>query len=200
MIIEKNCDDIEVIDAVTNGREAYERCGSLQPDLILMDISMPECDGIEATKLIKSNYPHVKILVLTSSNDKAIAYEAIRNGADGYIFKDVGKDELLLSIYSTAAGLGIIQKEILQTISVHGKEITPIRDNLIEINGIDVKLTDRQISIIKMITEGLDNREIGSKLFISDGTVKNIITEIISKLQCKDRTQLAVFALKNHLV
>jgi DNA-binding NarL/FixJ family response regulator len=200
LIIEKNNDDIEVIATVSNGKEAYEFCCRQLPDIILMDVSMPECNGIEATKLIKKEYPQVKILILTSYEEDAVAYEAILNGADGYISKDVGKDELLLSIRSTAAGLKVIQKDILHTVSGSTKNQSVLSKNQIEINGITVKLTDRQMDIIKMIVNGYDNKQIGSELFIAEGTVKNSITEIISKLQCKDRTQLAVFALKNYLI
>jgi DNA-binding NarL/FixJ family response regulator len=189
-----------VIATVSNGKEAYEYCCRQLPEMILMDVSMPECNGIEATKLIKAKYPQVKILILTSYEDNSVAYEAIHSGADGYILKDVGKDELLLSIRSTAAGLGVVQKDILHTVSVCNKQDHPARKNHIEVNGIPVKLTDRQLEIIKMIVDGYDNKQIGSELFIAEGTVKNTITEIISKLQCKDRTQLAVFALKNNLI
>lgn len=200
LIIEESNHDIEVIATVSNGKQAYEYCCQQLPDIILMDVSMPECNGIEATKLIKTKFPQVNILILTSYEDDAVAYEAIQNGADGYLSKDIGKDELILSILSTAAGLGVIQRDILHTVSVGNKYHTTAGKNHIEVNGIPVNLTDRQIDIIKMIVDGYDNKQISSELFIAEGTVKNTITEIISKLQCKDRTQLAVFALRNNLI
>ncbi len=200
LMIEESNNEIEVIATVSNGKQAYEYCCQQLPDIILMDVSMPECDGIEATRLIKSKFPQVNILILTSYDDDAVAYEAIQNGADGYLSKDIGKEELILSILSTAAGLGVMQKDILHTVSSANKYLSPVRKNCIEVNGIPVNLTKRQIDIIKMIVDGYDNKQIGSELFIAEGTVKNTITEIISKLQCKDRTQLAVFALKNNLI
>lgn len=200
LIIEESNHDIEVIATVSNGKQAYEYCCQQLPDIILMDVSMPECNGIEATKLIKAKFPQVNILILTSYEDDSVAYEAIQSGADGYLSKDVGKDELILSILSTAAGLGVIQKDILHTVSASNKYHTTAGKNPTEVNGIPVNLTDRQIDIIKKIVDGYDNKQISSELFIAEGTVKNSITEIISKLQCKDRTQLAVFALKNNLI
>ena len=199
LMIDSNT-DMEVIATASDGREAYEYCCRFKPDLVLMDISMPDCDGLEATNLIKAKFPYIKILMLTSSSDLSDAYNAIKNGADGYILKDIGKEELILSIKSTVAGLGIIHKEILESFSGIGYNQIPAGGKGIEVEGVNISLTDRQLHVIKMIVEGYDNKSIGSKLYIAEGTVKNIITEIISKLQLKDRTQLAVYAIKNNLV
>lgn len=199
LMIEKNS-EMSVIASASDGKEAYELCCRYKPDLVLMDIFMPEYNGLEATKLIKVKFPNVKILVLTSSSDLSDAYEALKNGADGYIFKDIGVKQLILSIQSTIAGLGIIQQEILKTVSENIYDKSPLINKSIEIDGINTLLTERQLSIIRMIVDGDNNKQIGEKLFIAEGTVKNIITEIIIKLQLKDRTQLAVFAIKNNLI
>lgn len=198
-IIEKN-NDIQVVACATNGREAFELCGKLNPDLVLMDICMPVCSGTEATKLIKSEYPSIKVLILTASDDEADVDEAINNGADGYILKNIGTEELLLSIKGTSLGLGIMHKDVFRPTALNKKhkEDEP-QKNKVSIAGIDVSLTDREIKIIQMIVDGKDNKEISTSLFIAEGTVKNTITDIISKLQLKDRTQLAVYALKNNL-
>jgi DNA-binding NarL/FixJ family response regulator len=195
-----NNDDIEVIASASNGREAYEYCCKLKPDFVLMDILMPELNGMEATRLIKARFPNTKILILTSSDNEADAYEAIKSGADGYILKNVGKEELILSIKSTAAGLGVVQREMLHKVSINSKADRSDSKREIEIDGVRMNLTERQISIIKMVVDGYDNKQIGAALFIAEGTVKNIITDIISKLQLKDRTQLAVFAIKHKLI
>lgn len=166
-----------------------------------MDLSMPICNGTEATKLIKAELPSVKVLVLTASNDKSDVTDAISNGADGYILKDISTEELILSIKSTSLGLGIITKDILSPMILNlRKENKKAKKKIIDINGINISLTERELKIVSMIVDGKDNKEIASSLFIAEGTVKNIITEIISKLSLRDRTQLAVYAVKNGLV
>jgi len=197
-IIENNS-DIEVVACAANGAEAFDLCSEYKPDLLLMDIAMPICNGIEATKLIKAKYPEIKILILTASFDEINVTEALKTGADGYILKDVGKEELILSIQSTAIGLGIIQREILNTFATGNITNEYAKNKTIDRDGISITMTERQLKIIKMIVEGCDNKQISSSLFIAEGTVKNTISEIIAKLQLKDRTQLAVFAIKNNL-
>lgn len=198
-IIENNS-DIEVIACATNGKEAYDLCAKLNPDVILMDISMPVCNGTEATRMIKSKYPDIKVLILTASDDEIDVAEAIKSGANGYILKDISTEELILSIKSTFLGLGIIHQSVLNPLALNiNKSRAPQKNKPLKINGIDVILSERELKIIAMIVDGKDNKEIGSSLFIAEGTVKNTITEIISKLQLKDRTQLAVFAMKNAL-
>lgn len=199
-IIENNS-DIKVVACAVNGKEAYDLCKEYKPDVILMDLSMPICNGTEATKLIKSEFPSTKVLILTASNDKTDVTDAIRNGADGYILKDISTEELILSIKSTSLGLGIINKDILSPIVLNmTNESRNSKNKDIDIYGINISLTERELKIVSMIVDGKDNKEIGASLFIAEGTVKNIITEIISKLQLKDRTQLAVYAVKNGLV
>ncbi|SHI96041.1 response regulator transcription factor [Desulfosporosinus lacus] len=200
-IIENN-GDMKVVACAANGREAYELCGEFSPDVVLMDISMPLCSGTEATKLIKSNYPQIKVLIVTASDDESDVFEAISNGANGYILKNVGTEELMLAIKSTFHGLQIMDKDVFrhESFNTCPKETVKVQTNKVAVNDINVIITDREMEIIRMIVEGKDNKEIAASLFIAEGTVKNTITTIISKLQLKDRTQLAVFAIKNHLV
>jgi len=198
-IIENNS-DIKVIACATNGKEAYNLCKELKPNVVLMDLCMPICSGTESTKLIKSEFPSVKVLILTASNDKADVADAISNGADGYVLKDISTEELILSIKSTSLGLGIITRDILNPIIQNmNKENKKSKKKNVNIAGINISLTERELKIVSLIVDGNDNKEIGAFLFIAEGTVKNIITEIISKLQLKDRTQLAVYAVKNGL-
>ena len=162
---------------------------------------MPICSGTESTKLIKSEFPSIKVLILTASNDKSDVTDAISNGADGYILKDISTEELILSIKSASLGLGIITKDILNPILLNiGMQNKRSKKKNVNIYGINISLTERELKIVSLIVDGKDNREIGAFLFIAEGTVKNIITEIMSKLQLKDRTQLAVYAVKNGLV
>jgi len=199
-IIENNS-DIKVVASATNGKEAYNLCKQYKPDVVLMDLCMPVCNGTEATKLIKIDFPSVKVLILTASNDKEDVTEAISNGADGYVLKNIGTEELILSIKSTSLGLGIVDKDILDPLILNlRKENKKKKKKTVQVSGINVSLTERELRIVTMIVDGKDNKEIGASLFIAEGTVKNIITEIISKLQLKDRTQLAVYAVRNQLV
>ena len=165
-IIENNS-DIEVVACAANGAEAFDLCSEYKPDLLLMDIAMPICNGIEATKLIKAKYPEIKILILTASFDEINVTEALKTGADGYILKDVGKEELILSIQSTAIGLGIIQREILNTFAVGNITNEYTKNKTIDRDGISITMTERQLKIIKMIVEGYDNKQISSSLFIA---------------------------------
>jgi DNA-binding NarL/FixJ family response regulator len=199
-ILENNT-DMKVIGCVANGQEAVDFCSKFIPDVILMDILMPVCNGIEATKLIKAKYPNVKVLILTSSTDIDDVSEAIHSGADGYILKDMGAEELILSVKSTAIGLGIINKAVLNSVPLHNKteKRTPSKQK-VAVNNISIELTDKELKIIDLIVAGNDNKQISELLFVAEGTVKNKITEINSKLQLKDRTQLAVFAIKHNLV
>ena len=194
-IIENNS-DIKVIACAINGKEAYNLCKEFKPDVVLMDLYMPICNGTESTRLIKADFPSVKVLILTASNDKTDVANAIINGADGYILKDIGTEELILSIKSTSLGLGIITRDILNPIILNMSN----KKKNVNIAGINISLTERELKIVSLIVDGKDNKEIGAFLFIAEGTVKNIITEIMSKLQLKDRTQLAVYAVKNGLV
>ncbi|MDR3601539.1 MAG: response regulator transcription factor [Desulfosporosinus sp.] len=200
-IIENNS-DIRVVACAANGREAYELCGKFNPDVVLMDISMPVCCGTEATKLIKSNYPHIKVLILTASADQLDVAQAINNGANGYILKNVGTEELILSIKSTYYGLQIIHMDVFKSASFSQQLNKPkdFNSTKVTVDDIEIIITDRELGILQMIVDGKDNKEIGSSLFIAEGTVKNTITTIISKLQLKDRTQLAVYAIRNSLV
>jgi len=199
-IIENNS-DIKVIACATNGKEAYDLCKEYKPDVVLMDLSMPICSGTESTKLIKSEFPSVKVLILTASNDKSDVTDAISNGADGYILKDISTEELIQSIKSASLGLGIITKDILNPILLNiTMQNKRSKKKNVNISGINISLTERELKIVSLIVDGKDNKEIGAFLFIAEGTVKNIITEIISKLQLKDRTQLAVYAVRNGLV
>lgn len=199
-IIENNS-DIKVVASAINGKEAYNLCKQYKPDVVLMDLCMPVCNGTEATKLIKIDFPSVKVLILTASNDKEDVTEAISNGADGYILKNIGTEELILSIKSTSLGLGIVDKDLLDPLVLNlRKENKKKKKKTVQVSGINVSLTERELRIVTMIVDGKDNKEIGASLFIAEGTVKNIITEIISKLQLRDRTQLAVYAVRNQLV
>lgn len=194
--------DIQVIARAGNGNEAAKYAQQLEPDVILMDIHMPICNGLEAISQIRKAGSKTKILVLSSSKECEDVSEAIREGADGYILKSVSKERLILAIQSIHAGMGVMDQYISDfarnpcRFSVKGNK----KSTVVHLDGIDVELSEREIDIIRMIIDGNSNEEMAKRLFIAEGRVRNIITEIISKLMLKDRTQLAVFALKTRLV
>lgn len=195
-IIEQDS-DIKVVGCCGNGRDALKMCDELLPDIVLMDIMMPGCDGVEGTKLIKSKYSSIKVLILTTFNDQENISKALKNGADGYILKDLKPDELILAIKSTSKGMGVFHQNAVDTFVNRMNSSEPAAKQQ---PTVEVDLTERELSIVQLIVDGKNNREIAAVLFISEGTVKNIITGILDKLGFKDRTQLAVFAVKNKLV
>lgn len=196
-IIERDS-EIRVTGCAGNGQEALKFCRALQPDLVLMDIVMPICDGIEATRLIKEAYPEIKIIILTTFNDEKKAALAIKNGADGYILKDIEPEELLFTIKSTVKGLRVFHESAYGTIVGRmnpDNEIPAINAE----NG-DLGLSTKEIEIIRRIVYGKSNKEISAMLNLSEGGVRNSISAILAKLNLKDRTQLAVYAIKNDLI
>lgn len=193
MMIEAQ-EDMEVVWTAGNGLEAQTKVGVCQPDIILMDIRMPEANGVEATKHILESHPEVKILVLTTFNEDAYIFDTLKAGASGYLLKDSPPSELMDSIRKVIKG-GIVIEPVVATKVVH------------QINAADIgqgreiieKLTARELEIAKMISQGMSNREISDAIFLSEGTVKNHLTSILEKLNLRDRTQLAIIMLKSHL-
>ncbi len=190
-IIESD-EEINVVGLALNGYEALELCKIHKPDLVLMDLKMPCCDGIEGTKLIKSFSANIKVLVLTTFDDDEMVSEALKNGADGYILKDINAEKLISTIKGTAKGLNVIDENVYQNIV--NKFNQP--DNL----KPEHALTDKEIRLIELVVYGKSNKEIAAKLAITEGRVKNIITNILSKLGLSDRTSLAVYAVKNKYI
>ncbi|WP_342343344.1 response regulator transcription factor [Ruminiclostridium herbifermentans] len=190
-IIESD-EEINVVGLALNGYEALEMCKIHKPDLVLMDLKMPCCDGIEGTKLIKSFSANIKVLVLTTFDDDEMVSAALKNGADGYILKDINAEKLISTIKGTVEGLNVIDENVYQNIV--NKFNQP--DN----QKPEYALTDREIKLIELVVYGKSNKEIAANLNITEGRVKNIITSILSKLGLSDRTSLAVYAVKNKYI
>jgi len=187
--------DIEVVGMGENGLEALDICRTNNIDLVLMDIRMPICDGVEGTKLIKTEFPNTKVLILTTFRDIEYIEEALKNGASGYLLKDSSYDLIHEGIKASVIGNIVIHPDIALDILEHKNSSTNPNKILKE-----YCLTDKEYEIIKLIAEGLSNKEISEKLFLSEGTVKNNVSTILSKLGLRDRTQLAIFAYKNNLI
>lgn len=189
----KQDNEIKVMDSAENGQEALEMCKKILPDLVLMDIRMPICDGVEGTRLIKEFNSAIKVIILTTFDDNESISKVLDNGADGYILKDIKDEDLIRTIKSTVNGYSIIQQSVFKSIKSQYKVNTMN-------TGLKINLSEREIEIIKLIVDGKDNKQIAVTLYLVDGTVRNTISSILDKLKLKDRTQLAVFAIKNDLV
>jgi DNA-binding NarL/FixJ family response regulator len=196
-IIERD-PDITVTGCAENGHEAFRLCEISLPDLVLMDIKMPTYNGIEGTRMIKEKYPQIKVLILTTFEDDQNVYEALKNGADGYILKEITPEELIQAIKNTVKGFGIFSKTPFSLITKQFSASCEKDDPAVNIS--DFNLKERDIEILRLIADGLTNKDIASKLCLSLGRTKNIISELMAKLELEDRNQLASFAFKNKLV
>jgi len=187
--------DIEIVGDANNGEKALEEVGKLKPDVVLMDLMMPIMDGIEATKQIKATYTDVKVIVLTSYFDQDHVLPALRAGAIGYQLKDIEPDELVEAIRAAYKGQTrlhpIATNLLLASISSDGQPTE--QDNRI------AELTKREIDVLNQITLGNNNKKIASELNITEKTVKTHVSNILSKLDLNDRTQAAIFAIKNSI-
>lgn len=183
-------EDIEVIGTAKNGVEAFELCKVNKPDIMLMDIRMPVMDGVLGTKLIKDNFSDIKVVLLTTFKDEEYIREAIMNGAEGYILKNQSSDSIIESLRTVYKGNTVFEKDIVNAIT------GMIRDEKKK-KPSDFKLSEREFELLGLIAEGLSNKEIAEKLFLGEGTIRNYITNILEKLELRDRTQLAIFYLKN---
>lgn len=184
--------DIDVVDAVENGEEvvvAYER---LRPDVVLMDVRMPGMDGVEATRRICNRWPEARVIILTTFDEDEYVFEGIRAGASGYLLKAIKGTELAQSIRTVAAGGSLMDPSVTRRVMM---EFARIADPHREGNtGLPEPLSEREQAILLLISQGLTNPEIGDRLNLAEGTVKNYMTTILHKLDVRDRTQAALRA------
>ena len=188
--------DIEVIHQAGNGREAFECCQMEVPDVVLMDIRMPDSTGIEGTKLIKEAYPDVKIVMVTTFQDTEYIVEAMQYGASGYLLKDSSYEAIYDGIKVALSGKVVMDATVSEKLVMQPKAQTTT-DQQTDISSLG--LTEREIELIRLVSQGLNNKEISEALFLSEGTVKNNISTILSKLALRDRTQLVIFAYDHHI-
>ena len=188
--------DIEVIHQAGNGREAFECCKKEVPDVVLMDIRMPVSTGIEGTKLIKEAYPEVKIVMVTTFQDTEYIVEAMQYGASGYLSKDSSYEAIYDGIKVALSGKVVMDATVSEKLVMQPKAAENTEKKA-DISSLG--LTEREIELIRLVSQGLNNKEISESLFLSEGTVKNNISTILSKLALRDRTQLVIFAYDHHI-
>ncbi len=190
------CPDIEVVGEAENGAEAVARVADLMPDLVLMDIQMPQMDGLEATRRIKAEHPYLKVVMLTVSEEDRSLFDAIKAGAQGYLLKKMEPDEFLGMVRGISRGEAPISKtmasKILGEFSRRMKGQQP--------EDPAAKLTPREREVLQFLTQGNTNKEIASTLCVSENTVKNHLKNILAKLHLQNRVQAVAFALREGLV
>lgn len=186
-------DELRVTGEASNGKEAIRLCENHFFDLALLDIRMPEMNGLEAARIIRERWPDMIVLMLTTFNDEEYALEALKYQVHGYLLKDGEAEELIRSIKSALAGGLVIEDQVA------AKVMPTLMASKKEALKTDETLTSREVDIIACISEGMNNEEIASELFLSVGTVKNHISVILSKLELRDRTQIAIYALKRNI-
>lgn len=182
--------DFQVVGTASNGQEALEMCRKENPELVLMDIRMPVMDGVLGTKVIKSHFKDIKVVILTTFKDDEYIKEALKSGAEGYILKNQPADSIIESLRAVNKGNIVLEREVANALSSMLKE-----GKKVVLEGLDI--SQRELGILKLVGEGLSNREIAERLNLSEGTTRNYVTGLLEKLGFRDRTQLAIFYIRN---
>jgi DNA-binding NarL/FixJ family response regulator len=184
--------EIEVVGEAGDGEQAVRLCGELAPEVVLMDLRMPVLDGIAATNRLRVEQPGVRVLALTTFDDDADVFAALRAGAVGYLLKDVSSARLVEALVAARRGESVLQPSVAAKLVARvarlPHEAAPARQPL------PVPLSERELDVVRLLAEGRSNREIAGSLFLAEGTVKNLVTGVLSKLQVRDRTQAALRA------
>ena len=188
--------DIEVVDAVDDGFAVLESMKKVQPDLVLMDIRMPKMDGVLCTKAVKENYPNVKVIILTTFDDDDFIFKALQYGASGYILKGISMEDLYQAIVTVNKGNAMINPDVATKVVKLFSQMAQ-SNSAIQVQGNSVEnISKAEWKIIQQIGFGLSNKEIAAKLFLSEGTSRKYLSTIVSKLNLRDRTQLAIWAVQ----
>ncbi len=183
-------DDLELAGEAADGSEAIQLCAQVKPDVVLMDLVMPEIDGVSATRAIHAQFPKVKVLALTSFKEEHMVQSVLQAGAIGYLLKDISADELAEAIRAAYAGHATLASEAAQVlVDAATHPFTP---------GFD--LTEREREVLALLVEGLTNIQIAAKLYVSPSTIKSHVSSILSKLEVASRTEAAALALRHGLV
>ena len=192
-------DDLQVVGEASNGQEAIDAVAKLAPDVVLMDLRMPVLNGVAATKQITESAPSSRVIVLTTFDDDDYVFDGLRAGAVGYLLKDVPSAKLVEAIRAAARGESFLQpsvaaKVVAEFSRMSGAKTADPQEDLVE------PLSERELEILRVLATGASNREIANQLYITEGTVKNHVTNILGKLGVRDRTQAALKAKEMGLI
>ena len=208
-LVFENCQDIDLIAEADNGKKGVELASKLLPDVVLMDIGLPEMDGIKATELIKKSNSDMKILIFTSRESDDDVFDALSAGADGYIMKGADENQLISAIKAVAEGTAWLDPAIARLVLSNVRKSnnnsnnfvqTPAQNTTVSNQKNSYGLTDRELEVLALIVEGLDNSQIAEKLVITLATAKAHVHSILQKLYVKNRTQATIQAVKEGLV
>jgi NarL family two-component system response regulator LiaR len=186
----KTFDDLKLVGEAGSGAVAIELCVEIRPDIVLMDMVMPDMDGAEAVQKIRQKVPHVQVIMLSSFKEGKLIKKALESGAIGYLLKDISADELARAIRLAYAGRATLSPEAAQSLV----ETT----NLPPAPGLD--LTERELDVLTLMVEGLSNNQIAAKLGVSTSTIKSHVSNVLSKLGVGSRTEAVTLALRNHII
>jgi DNA-binding NarL/FixJ family response regulator len=189
-------DDIEVVGEANDGSAAATLAASTAPDVILMDVRMPKQTGIEACVAMKDAAPHARIIMLTASDEEADLYEAVKNGASGYLLKDSSIDEVAQAVRVVADGQSLISPSMAIKLLDEFKQMSRADRTAVP----TPRLTERELEVLRLVAQGLNNREIAKQLFISENTVKNHVRNILEKLQLHSRMEAVMYAVREKLL
>lgn len=194
----KTKEDLEVVGEAQDGQEAVEKARGLLPDVILMDVSMPRMSGVEATRIIKREFPHIGIVALTMYEEQQYIFDLVRAGATGYLLKDTDSSQIVAAIRAIYRGESLIHPSVATKILAEfsllaqGKSKKPSWE--------EHHLTEREITVLRLVADGKTNKEIANSLDLSEKTVKNHVRNIFHKLQVYDRTQAAILGIRKGLI
>lgn len=184
--------DFKIVGDAANGEEALRMAGILKPDVVLMDVRMPVMDGVEATRRLHETYPNCKVIMLTTFDDDEYVFDALRNGAVGFLLKDAPSEKLFDAVRMAVRGEAFLQPSIAAKVVAEFARMA--RQSPARATVLAVPLSPRELEILRLVAVGASNREIASRLFITEGTVKNHVTNILEKMGVDDRTQAAIKA------
>lgn len=205
-LVFEHCDDIDMIGEAEDGKKGVEMALALKPDVVLMDIGLPEMDGIQATSLIKKSSPDMKVLIFTSREADDDVFDSLSAGADGYIMKGANEEQMISAIKAVAEGTAwldpAIAKLVLSNVRKHSSfnNNQIVTDNNKTVAKNEYGLTDRELEVLALIVEGLNNMQISKKLYITLATTKAHVHSILQKLYVSNRTQATIQAVKEGLV
>ncbi len=189
---------IQVLGEAQDGQEAVEKARSLLPDVILMDVSMPKMTGVEATRIIKREFPHIGIIALTMYEEQQYIFDLVRGGATGYLLKDSDSDQIVKAIQAVYRGESLIHPAVASKILAEFSLLAQKKGK--KSGWVEHDLTEREITVLRLVADGKTNKEIANNLDLSEKTVKNHVRNIFHKLQVYDRTQAAILAIRKGLI
>ena len=185
-------EDFDVVGEAENGEVALQKFAELSPDVVLMDIRMPVMDGVEAIRRLRAHSPDAKVIILTTFDDDAHVFDGLRAGALGYLLKDVSGDELADAIRTVAGGGALIDPSVTRKVVAEFMRMPERKP--VENAALDEALSERELDVLRLVADGLSNREIADSLHLAEGTVKNYVSNILGKIGARDRTQAALRA------